>query len=42
MEKEDLEEICDALEDCLDVTISDVVYMIYKRQEELEQEPHDY
>lgn len=33
--------IADALEKCQDVSVDDVVYMVYKRQEELEQGPEE-
>lgn len=36
-----IEDIVEALEECLDVTVDDVVYMIYKRQEELSREGPD-
>lgn len=37
--KNDIESIIQALEYCVDVSVDDVVSMIYSRQEELQQEP---
>ena len=41
MTKAEIELIKEALKVCLDVSVPDVVHLIYLRQAELEQEPED-